>query len=98
MRNEYPATRNGRVMALERPNGLKHFDQVKRDWVDVHTVCKMLGVSRPTLHKWTTEGLFHASHVGDRIFYERGEVDRVMRANIIQENGRVDKVGAKAML
>ena len=98
MRNEYPATRNGRVMALERPNGLKHFDQVKRDWVDVNTVCKMLGVTRKTLRKWTNKGVFNASHIGDRLFYERADVERVMRANVIQDNGRLDSVSARVLM
>lgn len=98
MRREYPATRQGRVVAMERPDGTRHFEQVRRDWVDVNTVCQMLGVSRKTLRKWTTRGLFHASHVGDRIYYERDEVDRVMRANLVQENGRIDNVGAKALM
>ena len=98
MRSEYPATRQGRVLAVERPDGTHRYDQVRRDWVDVNTVCKMLGVSRKTLRKWTTMGLFHASHVGDRVFYERAEVDRVMRANLVQENGRLDNVGAQRLM
>lgn len=98
MRNEYPATRQGRVLAVERPHGIKHCDKVSRDWVDVNTVCEMLNISRKTLRKWTNRGLFHASRVGERIFYERAEVDRVMRENLVQENGRVDKTGAKALI
>lgn len=98
MRNEYPAARQAQVMALERPDNMRRFEQVQRDWVDVNTVCKMLDVSRKTLRKWTSKGLFAASRIDDRIFYERAEIDRVMRANIIQENGRIDKVAAKALM
>lgn len=98
MRSQYPATRQGRVVAVERPRGIHHFDQVRRDWVDVNTVCQMLGVSRKTLRKWTNAGLFHASHVGDRIYYERAGVERVMRANLVQENGRIDSVGARVLM
>lgn len=98
MRREYPATRQGEVTAVERPHGMRRVEQVQRDWIVVNTVCEMLGVSRKTLRKWTAKGLFHASHVGDRIFYERAEIDRVMRANLVQENGRIDGVGAALLM
>ena len=98
MRSEYPATRQGRVLALERPDGVRHFEQVQRDWIDVSEVCKMLNVSRKTLRKWTNRGLFKASRVGGRIYYERDGIDRVIRDNLMQDNGRVDRVGAGLLM
>ena len=98
MRNEYPATRCGRVLTVERPHGAARYAEVQRDWLNVNTVCEMLSVSRKTLRKWTARGLFHASYVGDRIYYERAEIERVMRENLVTEKGRIDAVGARFLM
>ncbi|MBP3762578.1 MAG: helix-turn-helix domain-containing protein [Bacteroidales bacterium] len=82
---EYPDARDGRIMAVERPRGNLH------RWVDREDVKQILHTSTSTIKRWERLGLLHPSRMGRRIYYDAGEVDRVLESNIIQENGRLDK-------
>lgn len=87
MRREYPATRQGEVIAVERPEGA-----TATEWLDITEVCQMLHISRKTLWKWTRKGLLKPSKVNNgRVYYDRRQIDRMIRANAIDENGRLDK-------
>lgn len=94
MRREYPSTREGTVMAVERPHG--HVDmkagagQSKEEWLDTVDVCQMLKISRRTLQRWTKKGLFRKVKMEDRNYYSRHDIDEVMRKNMVQENGHID--------
>ena len=92
MRREYPATRDAKVLSVERPEEQPPKPR-KEEWLDANEVCKMLHISRRTLKRWTDRGLFIASQMGDRLYYSRDEIDRALRANIISESGRVDTIG-----
>ena len=92
MRREYPATRDAKVISVERPEQQPPKPR-KEEWLDANEVCKMLHISRRTLKRWTDRGLFIASQMGDRLYYSRDEIDRALRANIISESGRVDTIG-----
>jgi len=42
--------------------------------VSAHFVCKMIGVSRPALHKWSKAGIVHSHKIGGKLFYFESEV------------------------
>lgn len=82
---EYPATRQGSVVAVERPRGNLH------RWVDREDVKQMLHTSTTTIRRWEELGLLTPSRLGKKVYYDTAEVDRMLRNNAIQENGRLDK-------
>ena len=86
MHKEYPATREGDIIAVERPEW-----RPMTEWIDVAEVCRWLHISRKTLWKWSKEHLLHPSKVEGRVYYNRMEIDRLIRANVIDENGRLDR-------
>lgn len=86
MRREYPATRQCRVVAVDRPDIVPVVD-----WLEVTEVCRMLHVSVRTLRNWTRRGYFHPTQIGRRIYYSRDEVETVLQSNAILDNGRIDK-------
>lgn len=96
MRREYPESRSGEVLAVERPRGAEYHTAAQPTWMDVAEVCRMLHISVRTLRAWTRKGVFTAHRVGGKLYYERSEIDRAVQGNIRQENGRLDKtwVGA----
>lgn len=85
MRREYPATRQGRVVAVDRPDYVPPVE-----WVEATDVCNMLRVSPRTLRRWTLRGLFHPSQIGRRVYFMRDEVESVLRNNAVLDNGRFD--------
>lgn len=88
MRREYPATREGRVLAMEKPTDWKPMVE----WLDTVEVCRLLHISRKTLWKWTKARLLTPSKVNNgKVYYDRSEIDRLLRSNAIDENGRLDK-------
>lgn len=89
MHREYPATREGTVVAVEKPRDWKPMV----DWLDTAEVCRLLHITDRTLRTWTRSGLFHPSRMeGSRKkYYMRSEIDRVLESNAIQENGKIDR-------
>lgn len=88
MRREYPATREGRVLAMEKPTDWKPMVE----WLDTVEVCRLLHISRKTLWKWAKARLLTPSKVNNgKVYYDRSEIDRLLRSNAIDENGRLDK-------
>lgn len=86
MRREYPATRQGEVMAVERPD----WRPAKEEWLDANDVCAMLKISRRTLQRWTKRGVFKAVRIEDHAYYKRTDIDDTMNKKLVQENGRID--------
>jgi len=37
-------------------------------------ICKMIGVSRPALHKWSKAGIVRSHKLGGKLFYFESEV------------------------
>ena len=37
-------------------------------------VCRMIGVSRPALHKWSKAGIVRSHKIGGKLFYFESEV------------------------
>ncbi len=88
MRREYPATRQGTVMGVERPAWqLRNPDE----WMDTTDVCRLLKVSDRTVRSWRKQGFLKGYNAGGRVYYCRQEVDALLRSNAIQENGKIDK-------
>ena len=42
--------------------------------VTAQYICKMIGVSRPALHKWSKDGIIRAHKLGGKLFYFESEV------------------------
>mgnify|MGYP002622537679 CR=1 FL=1 len=82
---QYPAAREGKVLAVEHPrHGLTR-------WLDTDEVCQRLHICRQTLLRWYKRGLLHPAVMGHRHYFDADEVDALLRSNVIQENGRLDK-------
>ncbi len=93
MHREYPATRQAAVVAMERPQ-----EQLQHDeWLTVRAACDMLQVSARTLRNWAKKGYVLPHIIGGRVYYSHSQIDRLLKSNIVQENGRIDKSGAAEM-
>lgn len=90
MRREYPASREGEVISIDRPRSGEYHTEARPTWLDVTEVRKLLNISVRTLREWTRKGVFHSYLVGGKLFYERGDIDRAIADNIVKENGRLD--------
>lgn len=88
MRREYPATRAGEVMKVERPGWQPKGGD---EWLDTTDVCRMLKVSDRTLRAWTRKGYLKARHTERKVYYSRSEIDALLEANAIGEDGKFDK-------
>ena len=86
MQQQYPASRGSRLLAVERPDSRTH-------WIDTAEVAKRLKVSPQTVNSWGRKGLLHPSRLGRKNYYDAAEVEKLLRSNIIQDNGRMDKTG-----
>lgn len=84
MRREHPATRDSELVYVDRPN------VPLCPWLDTTEVCNMLHINPRTLRRWTARGLFHPSMVGGRQYYNINEINAVMAANVVTENGHID--------
>lgn len=87
MEREYPATRQGRILAVEHP------DEGLTRWMDTHEVCERLNTTARTLRRWAQCGYIHPSRLGRRNYYDAADVEALLRSNIIQPNGRMDTTG-----
>ncbi len=85
MRSEYPSTREGKVLSVEKPEPSSAVE-----WLEVNEVCRLLRISQKTLRRWTQRGYFHPSQIGQRIYYMREEIETVLRANAVMDNHRFD--------
>lgn len=88
MRREYPSTREGHVLAVERPE----WRPPEQQWLDAVEAANMLKVTTRTLRTWREKGYLTAYQPGNgRVYYSRQEIDRLIESNALQENGRMDK-------
>ena len=62
------------------------------EWVDTFDVMKLLHCSRPTVRALRRRGLLtaHCFPGGNRVYYDRREIDRVLTSNVVTESGKVD--------
>lgn len=88
---QYPDAREGRIVAVERPRGDLH------RWIDAVELREKLHLSQRTIDRWVERGLLHPSCLGRKRYFDIDEVDRIIRSNIIQENGRIDKTGLESL-
>lgn len=47
--------------------------------VTAQYICKMIGVSRPALHKWSKAGIVRSHKLGGKLFYFESEVMEDLR-------------------
>lgn len=86
MRREYPTTRQGEVMAVERPD----WRPSNEEWLDTADVCSMLKVSDRTLRTWCKKGYLKPRYTDRKVYFSRAEIDALIDSNAIQENGKLD--------
>lgn len=89
MRREYPTTREGRVLAVERPE----WRPPQQQWLDTVEVCNLLKVSSRTLRSWAAEGLLRPRSIERRNYYRRQDIDRLLEGNAMTEGHRLDRRG-----
>jgi excisionase family DNA binding protein len=61
-----------------------YFENVKTerpgyDMLSMKEVSKMLGVSKPTIIKWTKQGLLYGQRIGRRVYYKRDVVEKSLK-------------------
>lgn len=84
---QYPDAAGAQLLATEHPrHGLTH-------WLETSEVCRRLNICYRTLRRWAVSGHLHPTHIGRRTYYDPDEVERLLRTNQRQENGRLDRVG-----
>ena len=84
--DQYPEARDAKVVATEIPQrGITQ-------WVDACDVREMLHTSKSSLQRWVRRGLLHPARVGKskKLYFDRAEIDQLLRSNIIREDGRLD--------
>ena len=86
MERQYPDSREGRLMAVERPDNLSR-------WLDSAEVAKRLKVTAQTVNRWAKKGMLHASKFSRRNYFDAAEVEALLRSKVIQDNGRMDRTG-----
>jgi predicted site-specific integrase-resolvase len=42
--------------------------------VNAHYICKLIGVSRQALHKWSKAGIVRSHKLGGKLFYFESEI------------------------
>jgi len=47
--------------------------------VSANYICKIIGVSRPALHRWSKAGIVRSHKIGGKLFYFETEVMEDMR-------------------
>lgn len=75
MRREYPATRQGTVLTIERPSEAPRSEE----WLDTADVCAMLKVTPRTLRNWSHAGRLKPHRVGNRVYYSHREIDELIK-------------------
>lgn len=90
MRRQQPSTRQARVLTVERPDWTPPVE-----WLDTAETCQLLKITPRTLRRWTRQGLFHPTLIGQKYYYLRDEIENVLRRNAILDNGRFDKTAIK---
>lgn len=52
---------------------------VQKPLFKAHEVCKMLQVSRQTLHKWAKEGILKPYKIKSRVFYLWADIEKLVK-------------------
>lgn len=89
MKREYPSTRDGDVIRVERPKRVER----PNEWMDTTDVCNMLKVTSRTVQTWCRKGYLKPRYTARKVYFSRREIDALIDSNAIQENGRMDKTG-----
>ncbi|SHF53838.1 helix-turn-helix domain-containing protein [Flavisolibacter ginsengisoli] len=58
------------------------------DWLTKPQVAKLLGVSLPTILKWTKSGQLKGYRIDRRVRYRRSEIDSALKPIVTQLNKR----------
>lgn len=88
MKREYPASREGTVLTVERP---EHHSSGTDEWLDIADVCQRLHITSRTLRNWRKAGMLRQYCIGGKIYFRRTEVDSMISANVVSEQGKLDK-------
>ena len=100
MRREYPATRDASVLSVERPKKGAYKaapPTPPAEWVDTADLCRMLHISPRTVRYWSRKGYLHPHSLGRKLYFDRGEVDALLRSNFHNEDGYADKTALAAI-
>ncbi len=62
---------------MERTLAADHQRQKPEKMLNRQEVCKILGISLPTLWEKTKQGKINATHIGRRVLYSESEVKRL---------------------
>ncbi len=57
----------------------------------------MLHISPRTVRYWSRKGYLHPHSLGRKLYFDRGEVDTLLRSNFRNEDGYADKTALAAI-
>jgi excisionase family DNA binding protein len=63
-----------RVLQLKESNPTKVLDSKEGEIVSRENAAKMLGITLPTLRRYTVEGLIPSYRIGSRVRYKKSEI------------------------
>lgn len=64
-----------RIAALDNPARLNPVETMSNELMTIDEVCRYLGVTKPTLHRWNKMGYLTNMHVGRKVRYRREDVE-----------------------
>ena len=76
------------LQTLKKPNDAVSYDvpgMTQKPIYKAAEVCKMLQISRVTLHAWTKEGLIKPYKIKSRLFFLWADIEKLIKKNNNQE-------------
>lgn len=67
------------------------------DWMDVADVMALLHVCQNTVYNLARRGILRKSRLGHRLYFRRSDIERILRSNMLLENGRIDRTAFLAL-
>lgn len=61
-----------------RKNAPMHSENSAFDWVDAQQLCELLRISRRTLDRYRTAGIFPSIRLGNRVYFNMQVVEECM--------------------
>ena len=80
------------VMLIVKDEVTAILEQRRLETMTYEDVCKCLGISKPTLHKWCKEGFIKYTKAGRRVLFDRANVDEFLNNGMIKKWERKEDI------
>lgn len=61
--------------------------QKPRQYLTANETCKMLNITRQTLHNWSSNGTLHKLKIQGRIYYKQGDIEKAIEGKSLNFGG-----------